>query len=73
MVSSASSSSLSGTCRRGVGAGRQAAVAIRVGDHEVHAQTSGGENRLAGQQVGLTLKQYHVFDKASGTKLRSYH
>jgi multiple sugar transport system ATP-binding protein len=45
---------------------------IRVGEHEVHAQTSGDENRRAGDQVWITFKQYHVFDRASGTRLRSY-
>src|SRR5256712_12147288 len=30
---------------------------IRVGEHEVHAQTSGDENRLTGDQVWLTFKQ----------------
>jgi ABC-type sugar transport system ATPase subunit len=45
---------------------------IRVGNHEVHAHTSGDENRLTGDQVRLTFKQYHVFDKASGMRLRSY-
>jgi len=47
-------------------------LTIRVGDHEVHAQTSGDENRRTGDQVWLTFTQYHVFDKASGTRLRRY-
>ena len=45
---------------------------IRVGDHEVHARASGGEKRLPGDHVWLTFTQYHVFDKASGLRLRSY-
>jgi ABC-type sugar transport system ATPase subunit len=45
---------------------------IRVGEHEVHAQAPGDENRRAGAQVGLTFKRYHVFDKASGMRLRTY-
>ncbi len=44
---------------------------IRVGEHEVHAQTSGDENRLTGDQVWLTFKQYHLFEKESGLRLRS--
>ena len=45
---------------------------IRVGEHEVHTHTSGDEHRRAGDQIWLTFKQYHVFDKASGLRLRSY-
>ncbi len=45
---------------------------IRLGEHEVHAQASGDENRRTGAQVGLTFKRYHVFDKASGMRLRTY-
>jgi len=44
-------------------------LTIRVGEHEVHAQTSGDENRLIGHQVWLTFKQYHLFDKESGMSL----
>ena len=44
---------------------------IRVGEHEVHAQTSGDENRLIGSQVWLAFKHYHLFDKDSGMRLRS--
>ena len=44
---------------------------IRVGEHEVHAQSSGDENRLTSGQVWLAFKQYHLFDKASGMRLRS--
>jgi hypothetical protein len=47
-------------------------LTIRVGDHEVHAQASGDEKRTTGDQVWLTFRQYHVFDKALGTRLRSY-
>jgi len=45
---------------------------IRVGEHEVHAQTSGGENHLPGDQVWLTFKRYHLFEKESGLRLRSH-
>jgi ABC-type sugar transport system ATPase subunit len=46
-------------------------LSIRVGEHEVHAQTSGDENLVAGEQVWLTFKRYHVFEKESGMRLRS--
>ena len=45
---------------------------IRVGEHEVHAQTSGGEPHATGDAVWLTFKRYHVFEKTSGVRLRSY-
>jgi ABC-type sugar transport system ATPase subunit len=45
---------------------------IRVGEHAVHAQASGDGSRRTGAQVGLTFKRYHVFDKASGMRLRTY-
>jgi multiple sugar transport system ATP-binding protein len=47
-------------------------LSIHVGEHEVHAQTTGNENLLTGDQVWLTFKRYHVFDKESGMRLRSY-
>jgi ABC-type sugar transport system ATPase subunit len=45
---------------------------IRVGDHEVHAQTSGDANHRTGDQVWLTFRQYHLFDKASGVRRPSH-
>jgi multiple sugar transport system ATP-binding protein len=47
-------------------------VTIRVGEHEVHAQTPGDENHRPGDQVWLTFKRYHLFEKESGLRLRSY-
>jgi ABC-type sugar transport system ATPase subunit len=47
-------------------------LTIRVGEREVHAQTAGDENHLTGDQVWLTFKQYHLFEKASGMRLGSY-
>jgi multiple sugar transport system ATP-binding protein len=47
-------------------------LSIHVGEHEVHAQTTGDENLRTGDQAWLTFKQYHVFDKESGMRLRSY-
>jgi multiple sugar transport system ATP-binding protein len=46
-------------------------LSIRVGEHEVHAQTSVDENLLTGDQVWLSFKRYHAFDNASGLRLRS--
>jgi ABC-type sugar transport system ATPase subunit len=45
---------------------------IRVGEHEVHAQTAGDQNRRAGDRVWLTFKRYHLFDRASGLRLGSH-
>jgi ABC-type sugar transport system ATPase subunit len=47
-------------------------LTVRVGDHEVHARTSGDGGRRPGDEVWLTFAQYHVFDKASGARLRSH-
>ena len=45
---------------------------IRVGEHEVHAQTSGSENHLPGDEVSLIFKRYHLFEKETGLRLRSH-
>ncbi|HEV8616586.1 MAG TPA: TOBE domain-containing protein [Methylomirabilota bacterium] len=45
---------------------------IRVGAHEVHAHVTGDDTRQAGESVWLTFKRYHVFDRESGVRLRSY-
>jgi ABC-type sugar transport system ATPase subunit len=43
---------------------------VRVGDHEIHALTSSGPQRLRrGDAVWLTFKHYHLFDKESGLRL----
>jgi len=47
-------------------------LTIRVGEQEVHAQTSGDANHLPGEQVWLTFKRYHLFEKESGLRLRSH-
>ena len=45
---------------------------VRVGDPQVHAQGAARDaRRPKGQEVWLTFKRYHVFDKASGARLRS--
>ena len=46
-------------------------VSIRVADIEVHAHLSGAAPPSAGTRVWLTPRQYHVFDKDSGRRLRS--
>jgi multiple sugar transport system ATP-binding protein len=47
-------------------------LSVRVGEHEVYAQTSGDDGLLAGDCVWLTFRKWHCFDKASGTRLRSH-
>jgi hypothetical protein len=49
-----------------------AILSARVGEHEVHARIAGDERFLAGDQVWLACKRFHVFDKASGMRLASY-
>ena len=41
-------------------------LTIRVGEHEIHAQTPGEAPCGTGDLVGLRFRRYHVFDKASG-------
>jgi ABC-type sugar transport system ATPase subunit len=43
---------------------------LRVGEHEIHAETTGGDNFGAGDHVWLSFKRYHVFDE-SGTRLHT--
>jgi len=47
-------------------------VHVQVGDHEIHAQTTGIERLRAGDRVWLTFRRYHVFDRESGERLRSH-
>ncbi|HEY7437732.1 MAG TPA: ABC transporter ATP-binding protein [Methylomirabilota bacterium] len=47
-------------------------LGIHVDEHEVHAQAAGTAPLRAGDRVWLTFKRYHLFDKTSGTRLRSY-
>jgi multiple sugar transport system ATP-binding protein len=47
-------------------------LTISVEEHEVHAQTARDDGHRAGDPVWLTFKRYHVFDKASGLRLRSH-
>jgi hypothetical protein len=47
-------------------------LTVRVGEEEVHAQTVGAESLLTGDPAWLTFKRYHVFERQSGRRLRSY-
>jgi multiple sugar transport system ATP-binding protein len=47
-------------------------VTVRVGEHEVHAQTPPDASPVAGDQVWVTFKRYHVFDKTSGARIGGY-
>ena len=44
---------------------------IQVDDHEVYAEVAGDVSIPAGEPVWLAFKRYHVFDRASGARLRS--
>jgi hypothetical protein len=45
---------------------------VRVGEHEIHVQTTGVESLRAGDRVWVGFKRYHVFDRESGERLRTY-
>lgn len=47
-------------------------LTISIGEHELHAKTACDDGHRAGDPVWLTFKRYHVFDKASGIRLRSH-
>jgi len=47
-------------------------LAIQVGQHEVHAQSTTEDNLRIGDRVWLAFRQYHVFDQESGERLRSH-
>ena len=46
-------------------------LTITVEDQELVAEIPSEENLRGGDQVCLTLKRYHVFDKATGMRLRT--
>ena len=46
-------------------------LSIQVGKHEIYAQMSIDESLRAGARIWLTLKRYHVFDRASGKRLQT--
>ena len=43
---------------------------IQVGEHEVYAQSSIDTSLPAGAPVWLTLKRHHLFDRASGQRIK---
>jgi len=45
-------------------------LTVRVDGHEVSARLTGGETLRAGDTVRLTFKRYHLFDPASGARVR---
>jgi ABC-type sugar transport system ATPase subunit len=45
-------------------------LTVRVGEHEIHAETAGGEGFRAGEHAWLSFKRCHVFDE-SGTRLET--
>ena len=45
---------------------------VRVGEDELHARVALGETVPAGNPVWLAFRRYHVFDRASGTRLGSH-
>jgi len=47
-------------------------LSVRVDQHELYAQTPGDQNVLPGDRVWLSFRKYHLFDKKSGARLRSY-
>jgi multiple sugar transport system ATP-binding protein len=47
-------------------------LTVRVDEHEVYAQVPGEQRVVPGDRVWLTFRKYHLFDKQSGARLRSY-
>lgn len=45
---------------------------VRVGEHAVVLRRPGNEDWAPGAEVWLCLKRYHVFDKNSGLRVRSF-
>ena len=48
---------------------KETLLTVRVGQHEVHARTTGGDRLATGDPAWLTFKRYHVFDKQSGARV----
>jgi ABC-type sugar transport system ATPase subunit len=46
-------------------------LTIKVEDQELYAHAANDDGFSAGDPVWITFKRFHVFDKASGTRLRS--
>ena len=47
-------------------------LSIRAEDQVVHARLAGDEQYCTGDPVWITFERYHVFEKESGVRLRSY-
>jgi multiple sugar transport system ATP-binding protein len=47
-------------------------LTIQVGEQELYARTTGNDGHQVDDQVWLTFRRYHVFDKTSGLRLRSH-
>lgn len=47
-------------------------LSIRAGEQVVHARISADEKYLTGDVVWITFERYHVFERDSGVRLRSY-
>ena len=46
-------------------------LSLRVGEHEVHAEVQAADGTSIGESVWLHVARYHLFDRESGTRLRS--
>jgi ABC-type sugar transport system ATPase subunit len=44
---------------------------VRVGEQDVHASVTADEHHAPGDEVWLTFRRYHLFEKATGLRLRS--
>jgi multiple sugar transport system ATP-binding protein len=51
---------------------RATILSIRVGEQTVHARISSEEKYRIGDPVWVTFERYHVFEKETGMRLRSY-
>ncbi len=51
--------------------GAATVLTVRVGEHEVYARAPGDDAHRPGDEVRLALRRYHVFEKASGVRLRT--
>jgi multiple sugar transport system ATP-binding protein len=49
-------------------AGTTTVFTVRVGEHDVHAQLANAESHITGEQVWLTFRRFHVFDKTTGLR-----
>ncbi len=47
-------------------------LTIRVGDDAVVARVPGAVHMAAGEQVWITMKKYHVFEKKTGRRVRTH-